>query len=310
MQPFRPRRPSDPDSRKRDHSTALGSGEPSSLDQRVASHFAGRRRVDSAQLRCTCYLTDQFGVLLPLDSHPWSELRAAAESVGVDMRHFRALPPEYSGRSILEYITGQEVQRFYRRLLQNLASSNQPHMAFEWFCDAPDVERHMCLSVKALTTSSGQKRYLWSSRILSEIAQQPAAEYLGARPQGAVQGQREVIRSVCSFCKRILVSRREIQENSLEKMLDSMDWLGHLSIAEPARVGPHGPCIGMRGKVGQQAGSMAGEHAEQVQHVWLTPAEYLQTGLGCNISINHSICEVCYAETQSLLLQTDRRGGR
>ncbi|KXS16132.1 hypothetical protein M427DRAFT_301466 [Gonapodya prolifera JEL478] len=147
----------------------------------------------------------------------------------------------------------------------------------------------MSMTISRVAQGDGKRFVLWTSRILWEKPHAFKANYLGCPDRSMASSQDlavKPVRTVCSYCKRVLVSRQEIGQLA-DMVLSNLADSGYPLLDEATK---SIPIIGLRGKLGQQIGY------QEVGHVWLTPTQYAQAFLSDDIIINHGLCELCYRE--------------
>eukprot|EP00842_Homolaphlyctis_polyrhiza_P001990 jgi/Hompol1/2792/HPOL_000384-RA len=276
--------------------------EHAALAVRAAAHFSGREVLPVTSDTELIYVTDRAGSIVSIDDSNWNDF----VRTNTDLE----LHPHQS-------LTATTMQ---------LAEGVQPRFRFQWFCDGPDVERKMLMTVCKLsreTAPGADCHLLWISKTLEEIRLSPTADFLSAESCDKVSDadrNSRVTRTVCSFCKRILVSASEVNSALRQRKLLECELAAHASIL-PFQATPDVPVIGMRGKIGQalvltpesshaspySSGSQTLEPSPMsntadtplAHHMWLTPAEFYSSefsGDSDKILINHGMCEVCYQE--------------
>jgi hypothetical protein len=202
--------------------------------------------------------------------------------------------PTVVGGNLFNHIADLKVQSFFRHILLQIATGQQKRYTYHWFCDSPELERKMSMTVNRLAQGADDKFVLWSSKIIHEQPLSCQAPYLNA-PASA-----DSPHTVCSFCKRILVSRKEIAPQALE-IVDQWVKDNWTDVTQPLIDANAGvPVFGLRGKQGQHW-----EESKDVGHVWMTPTQYY--GLGNQVpdvsesTINHGCCALCYRECAQAL---------
>ncbi|KAJ3329588.1 hypothetical protein HDU93_000870 [Gonapodya sp. JEL0774] len=147
----------------------------------------------------------------------------------------------------------------------------------------------MMMSVIGMTGAGGMKLIVWISKILYERPHPRRATYLAQKPYEMATSddlRDKPIRTVCSYCKRILVTTNEIGQLAnlvLQTMIDvGVPIMDHVDAHDI-------PILGLSGKLGLQKLNNMG-------HVWLNPAEYASSFLSSDMVLRHGVCEVCYSE--------------
>jgi len=177
------------------------------------------------------------------------------------------------------------------------------------------------MTVVGLSAGS-TKLVLWISKILYEKAKTVPATYMLFPEYETPSSNNEIEkmkRTVCSYCHRILVSKKEILEK-VENVLKP----SHIFEAPDLLLDKESgfPIIGLRGKLGHHlfskpsAASTFGKPnlAQNVlspEHVWLTPDQYYTSfdRNSDNILINYGICEICYYEIMAAFFPTNWSSG-
>ncbi|KAJ3369899.1 hypothetical protein GGF31_004974 [Allomyces arbusculus] len=210
-----------------------------------------------------CYVTNASGDFVSIEDKTWNDFIHANCASPLVPAHARLLSPAILGKSLFEFIADSKLQRFTRHILSVVASGQQPRFTYHWFCDGPEVERKMKMTVCRLLALHGEPLILWTSTILYERAHLVPAQYLAFpgttaadRPSTAETDARgsgvakRKTRLTCSYCKRILVYLAELARHEI-----------HAVLAAPFRVSDTNPIfedngvvpvIGLRGKMGMQ----------------------------------------------------------
>ncbi|KAI8811012.1 hypothetical protein BJ742DRAFT_799479 [Cladochytrium replicatum] len=278
------------------------------------------------------YITDPNGIIISVEDKLWNQFivqNLPPHSPLASQRADTCAYPSIVGRSLFEFMGEQKVASFFRHIVSMLLSGSQPRFTYHWFCDSPSLERKMSMtittmSLPGLAAASG-KIILWLSRILYEKPLPTPALYLGldsvpsppASSSSSSSAGMPKTRSVCSYCKRILVSRREISELASSFLANNNITTSPFPFLSPESI----PIIGLRGKLGlhfdsptiaEYFVSRAASGGDtswpptpslgdlwSPDHVWLTPSQYYEVFDGGSDSIenvHHGICEMCYSE--------------
>ncbi|KAJ1562772.1 hypothetical protein HK405_008071 [Cladochytrium tenue] len=255
------------------------------------------------------YVTDSAGNILSLDEAVWNQWMLQNSDFPVPERILRCLAPGLLGRNLFEFIGDPKVQLFARHLLYMLTSNQQTTFQYYWFCDSAELERKMHMTVTRVGSGAeSTKLCLWISKIITETILNPPQDYLRSPPySGDVASTKS--RTVCSYCKRIMVICEDMHPRVVDKILSASPDVP--SGAEEAGI----PFIGLRGKRGLQkvvATDGGGDEARSLpdvfpNHLWLTPNQYyVDAALGAeSITIRHGVCEVCYDEVGALFFPPD-----
>ncbi|KAJ3359909.1 hypothetical protein GGF32_008926 [Allomyces javanicus] len=209
-----------------------------------------------------CYVTNASGDFVSIEDKTWNDFIHANCATPLVPAHARLLSPTILGKSLFEFIADAKLQRFTRHILSVVASGQQPRFTYHWFCDGPEVERKMKMTVCRLLAVHGEPLILWTSAILYERAHLVPPQYLAFpgttsadRPSTADDhnggtAKKRKTRLACSYCKRILVYLAELAHHEI-----------HAVLAAPFRVNDTNPIfeengvvpvIGLRGKMGMQ----------------------------------------------------------
>ncbi|KAJ3416904.1 hypothetical protein HDV05_007962 [Chytridiales sp. JEL 0842] len=247
--------------------TELYRKEHEKLTQLTLKYFAGRASMVPLHEPEITYVSDSSGVIQCVEDRVWNEfIESNSDLQG--MPHTSAcLYPAIIGRSIFEFVKDPKVHNFFRHIMLMLASGAQKRYSYYWFCDSPEYERKMHMTVCRLGNGGPSCQLLWISKILEETPAAPVARYLSAKAAEIAseeEKRRKPTRTVCTFCKRILLSQKEMMTN-LYDFLQSPPLTGSAAgctALEDRFVHPHIlpytgsngiPVLGMRGKLGQQS---------------------------------------------------------
>jgi hypothetical protein len=143
------------------------------------------------------YLTDLNATILAVGKRGWS-LFAVENAV-----------PWYTadaviGTSLFDAIDGDELRNAYRRLHAAVVARRRAETVFEYRCDSPIAERHMRMSITAVTGESGVVAVLYQSQMLAEVRRLPMPLFsadLRASQHRPPAPDRLV--ALCSFCQRV-----------------------------------------------------------------------------------------------------------
>jgi hypothetical protein len=141
------------------------------------------------------YVVDRGGVILGFSRGPFLP----------DVRFPGAAGADYSqavGTSLFSIVQGEPVGRSYRMLHEAAWSGRSDAFGFGYRCDAPDVERHMFMSISRIGEGANTLAVLYQSIVISEMQRPPlplfAFEML-ASP--AAEADRMV--TLCSYCQMV-----------------------------------------------------------------------------------------------------------
>lgn len=143
----------------------------------------------------TAYVTDIEGRLVCVGPQNWDSF--ANENAGAALLKS---PP--IGHRVEEGISGEMVRSFYRRAHQ-VSVSGERRIAFNFRCDAPDVERRMKMAIGPLRLRNQIVGVLYQSTILSERARPPMRFLEVAAALEQFKEDTAPLITSCSFCAKI-----------------------------------------------------------------------------------------------------------
>ncbi|KAJ3088366.1 hypothetical protein HK102_008924 [Quaeritorhiza haematococci] len=239
-----------------------------------------------------CYITDETGAILSLEDKIWNQFLADNCPIPLPAHIQRCTFPTILGKNLFEFIGDQKVQTFFRHIIYMLIAGMQDRYTYHWYCDSPEMERKMSMTVCKMTFLDNRQLILWCSKIIHEKKLSPPQKYISSPPEPITAEELMVgkpKRTVCSYCKRILVSADDLNPPAVQHVLQNM-----CKITGPLFDDGITPIIGLRGKLGQHVESQDGNPST---HLWLTPKQYYHMfRLDDEIVINHGVCEVCFQE--------------
>ncbi|KAI9344187.1 hypothetical protein DFJ73DRAFT_960968 [Zopfochytrium polystomum] len=223
------------------------------------------------------YVTDESGNILSLNERIWNEWLLQNAELPLPERILRCLAPQIVGRNLFEFISDPKVQTFSRHILYMLTSGQQKRYQYYWYCDSPELERKMHMTVSRVdSNASGATLVLWVSKIIAETILSTPQAYLASPPASLNEDPNLTNRTRRSCLP---------QPNPFRRRMSGCK-----------------PFIGLRGKLGLHINGPRGTGLDDDElfpnHLWLTPNQYyVDAGLGTSpITIQHGICEVCYDE--------------
>ncbi|KAJ1534030.1 hypothetical protein HK096_004439 [Nowakowskiella sp. JEL0078] len=240
------------------------------------------------------YVTDASGVIVSVEDSGWNKFIDENLDLRLAKTALSSAYPHVIGRSIFECISDTKIHGFFRHVIANIVSGSVPRVQYQWFCDSPELERRMSMQICGLSLGH-TKLVLWLSRILYEKPKPVPALYM--RPKS----HERIARTVCTYCHRVLVSRKELDVRVSEVLVDPKPLVDQISAL---------PVLGLRGRLGQHlwVGKRAaeilgdtGKYSEfgvSPEHVWLTPEQFYGA-VDSRIddsSANYGICELCHYE--------------
>ena len=106
------------------------------------------------------------------------------------------------GTSIFSIIQGEAVRRSYRSLHEAAWSGRSDAFGFTYRCDAPDVERHMFMSISRIAEGASTVALLYQSVTLSELYRAPLPLFaFETLPGPGIPADRIV--TLCSYCQMV-----------------------------------------------------------------------------------------------------------
>ncbi|KAJ3347662.1 hypothetical protein HDU83_001883 [Entophlyctis luteolus] len=214
---------------------------------------------DSTSFPEMIYVTDELGNILTLkDPETWNVWLSKNCSNVSSARVERSRCPVVVGRNLFEYIADVKVASFTRHIIYMLGSEQQDSF---WFCDTPTHERKMIMHVTCHPAFEDSKLIVWASRIIYEqelfVPQSwlfrenfsvPASEVVRSGQTDSGASNRPTInRSVCSYCKRIMVLVSDIDSQLAKALIESSNAMPASMIYDDQI-----PFLGARGRRGIQ----------------------------------------------------------
>ncbi|KAJ3122121.1 hypothetical protein HK098_003100 [Nowakowskiella sp. JEL0407] len=292
---------------------------PKAVDPKQPCNKEGEHVPNNPEL---AYVTDSTGIIVSVEDSLWNKFIEENVDISLSKTFPGSFYPQIIGRSIFEFISEVSIQSFFRHIMALIASNKQPRFQYQWFCDSPEFERKMSMSICGLATGAQGKLILWLSKILYEKPKKVPSLYMNfpelpisrtlkspISPVSEVAEeilQQKIKRSVCTYCHRVLVSKKEINAFA-DAVMKSLVVDPNPIIDDETRL----PIIGLRGKLGQHLfitpslaekfGKISPKNERKMNspdHVWLTPEQYYSAfdAKSDNTVINYGICEICYHE--------------
>jgi hypothetical protein len=141
------------------------------------------------------YAADRDGVIIGVSRGPFLPERNRPPTA----------PPDHSdmvGKSLFSIIRGEPVRQSYLTLHRSVWSGDTDAIGFAYRCDAPDIERHMFMSLSRISDGPAAIAVLYQSIIISEVHRPPlplfAFEWLAGPAATADQ-----IVTLCSYCQSV-----------------------------------------------------------------------------------------------------------
>lgn len=141
------------------------------------------------------YVVDRGGTILAFSRGPFMNdvrLPGAATS---GYRHA-------IGTSLFSIVQGEEVQRSYRSIHEAACSGHFDTFGFTYRCDAPDVERHMFMSISRIVENAETAAVLYQSIVVNELHRPPLPLFAfeGLSERAALADR---IVTLCSYCQKV-----------------------------------------------------------------------------------------------------------
>jgi len=143
------------------------------------------------------YLTDPEATILAVGQPGWSLF--AADN-GAPWLTAEAV----IGTSLFAALHDDTLRDTYRRLHAAVVTGRRSETVFEYRCDSPIAERHMRMSITAVTGDGGVAAVLYQSQMLAEVRRLPLPLFstdLRASLQRPPAPDRRV--TLCAFCQRV-----------------------------------------------------------------------------------------------------------
>lgn len=144
------------------------------------------------------YIVGRDGRLLCCGRKNWS--RFARENGGAGI----ADPGSVIGRSILDFVSGEDVVAAYRGYMSELFDGALEAVAFEFRCDAPDVRRDLWMTIRPLEVDGRIDALLFQSITVRELSRPPVSIFDFEALHAHVSSRRSLpIVTLCSYCARV-----------------------------------------------------------------------------------------------------------
>jgi hypothetical protein len=141
------------------------------------------------------YVVDRGGVILGFSRGPRL----------LDVKIPGAAGPDYSqsvGASLFSIVQGEPVCRSYRMLHEAAWSGRADAFGFAYRCDAPDVERHMFMSISRIGEGAKTLAVLYQSIVISEM-QRPPLPLFAFEMRGSHVAEADRMVTLCSYCQMV-----------------------------------------------------------------------------------------------------------
>ncbi len=142
-----------------------------------------------------CYLTDPGGIIRLVGLGRWARFALEGDAPGL------ADPSRILGRSLYEFIAGEDVRDGYRRMHRLLLAGDRDRIRLHFRCDGPSVARNVRLVITPLRHAGRLAGLLHRCTVLSSERRAPVALLdLHRQP---LPGEDAGLLAICSYCKRV-----------------------------------------------------------------------------------------------------------
>jgi hypothetical protein len=144
------------------------------------------------------YLTDHDGAMLALGRPNWNAFAAA--NGGQHLIDGRGVV----GRSLFEFVAGEEVKAYYRKCLKSLSGQGRTPVRLVSRCDGPGVKRELLITMSSVVSGPNAGYVLFQSTIVAEEVR-PALDlfdFQGLRAKNASRGPLPIL-AMCSYCQNV-----------------------------------------------------------------------------------------------------------
>jgi len=106
------------------------------------------------------------------------------------------------GRSLFEYIRGEEVQQLYRRILMSLRADPKHAVELLYRCDSPGMMRAFRMTISAVV-DAGTRSFLFSSQVMNQAQRPPLPLFDYQGLAGLFGDPAAPLLAICSLCHRV-----------------------------------------------------------------------------------------------------------
>lgn len=141
------------------------------------------------------YVADRDGIILGFSRGPFlPDARLAGEPMS-GCGHA-------VGTSVFSIVQGEPVRQSYRMLHEAAWSGRADSFGFAYRCDAPDVERHMFMSISRIAEAADAEAVLYQSIVINEVQRPPLPLFaFELHASSATDTDRMV--TLCSYCQKV-----------------------------------------------------------------------------------------------------------
>jgi hypothetical protein len=143
-----------------------------------------------------CYVVDSEGVISVVGRPRW---RAFAEQNNASRL---GAASNVVGRSLLDFVQGEEVRQSYRSFTEELQSGRRQSVSFEFSCDAPEKSRRMRMCITPILAGGRISGFLFQSVLLEENLRPPIDLFDPQVLMAELAAARQLpILKMCSYCQ-------------------------------------------------------------------------------------------------------------
>jgi hypothetical protein len=140
------------------------------------------------------YFTNPEGIIEYYNHKQWN--RFALENSAPEL----AIPHNVLGKSLFDFITGEETKESYRLYVKALISRQVENVVFYYSCDSPESQRAMRMTVTPVFADGKPVGILYHSVLLKEETRAPMNHLLKEN-----YGKDLPLLGICSYCKNVRV---------------------------------------------------------------------------------------------------------
>lgn len=149
-------------------------------------------------MREIAYVVDMDGNISNVGQPGWRKF--AGENKGQDI----ADESSVVGKSILDYVQGDDVKDSYRRFLVALRNPKSDCVEFDFRCDSPSVRRDLRMIISPIRSAGIHLGYLFQCLIMDAKARPPISLFDAELLSGANQYDQSLpFLSLCSYCQKV-----------------------------------------------------------------------------------------------------------
>lgn len=145
------------------------------------------------------YIVDREYRIIAYNQKPWNEFALHNRAARLQ------IPSHVIGKSILDFMEGQETRESYRKYLDMVFAGEREKVIFPFRCDAPDKRRFMRMHITPVIVDEEIVAVLFHSLLIKEEARQRAESLTGPVSNGVSRSLQ-----ICSYCKNVKPQRTEV----------------------------------------------------------------------------------------------------